>query len=173
MTLANKITIARIVLIPPILVGFLLRAPVWPVALFVLSALSDVLDGAVARLRGERTPLGSLLDPIADKLLLISSFMALVHLDLVPVWAFVVVFSRDLLVFLGWGVIYILTRSAAITPRWLGKFSTLTQMLSVIALLAPPLAPLREPLLWTMLALTSLSTLDYVWVGAKRLNQLG
>src|SRR5687768_10261011 len=102
MTLANKITLVRIVLIPVIIIGLLQGTPFWPDVFFILSVVTDVLDGFVARRRGERTVLGSFLDPVADKLLLVSVYLTLAHLRQLPLWAFVVVFSRDLLIFLGW-----------------------------------------------------------------------
>lgn len=173
MTLANKITITRIVLIPVFVIGLLQGARLWPLAIFLLSALTDALDGAVARRRGERTVLGSYLDPVADKLLLVSTYLTLVHLSYLPMWMFVVVFSRDLLIVIGWSIIYILTQNATISPRWTGKATTLTQMAAVIAVLVPGLAPVAPYALWTMVAVTTVSTVDYVWLGARRLSELG
>jgi cardiolipin synthase len=173
MTLANQITIARIVLIPVFVIGLLQRAVVWPLLIFLFSAATDVLDGFIARRRGERTVLGSFLDPVADKLLLVSSFLTLAHLGLVPMWVFVVVFSRDFLILVGWNIIYILTQNARLTPRWPGKSTTFLQMLSVILLLVLPGSASAHAVVWLMVAATAVSTVDYVWVGAKRLSELG
>jgi len=173
MTLANKITLVRLVLIPVIVIGLLMGAPLWPTLLFILSALTDVLDGLVARRLGQKTVLGSYLDPLADKLFLVFVYFTLAYLGKTPVWVFVVIFARDLLIFLGWNIIYILTQNSTPAPRWLGKASTLLQMSTVVVLLAEPLAPLRPYFVGAMIAVTVASMIDYVWVGAKRLSEIG
>ena len=168
-----RITIVRL-LLTPLLVILLLRGErLWPLYIFILAALSDVLDGAVARWRGEQTTLGKFLDPIADKLLLSSSFLVLVHLGRVPMWVFIVVFSRDLMILLGWNVITILTGNYVVHPRWLGKATTLMQMTTVMAALAFPGQTWPAAMLWPMVFVTILSTADYVWVGSKTLGELG
>jgi cardiolipin synthase (CMP-forming) len=173
MTLANKITLLRILLVPLFIIGLLMGGDYWPLALFVFLALTDVLDGAVARLRNQRTVLGTFLDPVADKLLLGAAFLVLSVQGRVPVWAFVLVFSRDVLILLGWNIIYILTKTSTVQPRWLGKATTLFQMLTVIVCLAPVSDVLAHWTAWGMALVTAASTVDYVWVGGKKLNQLG
>ncbi len=173
MTLANKITLLRIILVPVFIIGLVEGAVVWPLTLFIFCALTDALDGAVARRRNQRTVLGTFLDPVADKLLLNAAFLVLAYQGRVPAWVFVVVFSRDLLILLGWNIIYVLTRNSAVEPRWPGKSTTLAQMLAVVALLAPALTPVRAFFTGVMTLLTAVSTVDYVWVGGRRLNQLG
>lgn len=173
MTLANKITLLRILLIPLFIIGLITHNGGWPLALFVFLSLTDVLDGAVARFRNQRTVLGTFLDPVADKLLLGSAFLVLAVQGRVPTWTFVVVISRDILILLGWNIIYILTKTSTLEPRWLGKTTTLIQMLAVIVHLAPGLEAFRHASAWLMAAVTALSTVDYVWVGGKKLNQLG
>jgi cardiolipin synthase len=173
MTLANKITIFRIVLTPLIVIGLLQNSPVWPLSLFILSAVSDSLDGAAARFRNERTRLGTFLDPLADKLLLVSSFLTLAHLREVPMWVFVVTFSRDLMILLGWTVIYILTQTSTPTPRWTGKMCTFFQMLTIAAVLVPAFRPYTPYVLWPMIAMTVVSALDYVALGVRRLSEVG
>jgi cardiolipin synthase (CMP-forming) len=171
-TWANRITLMRIILAPVIIIGLLHGDEVWPTALFIVSALSDLLDGAVARWRGEHSVLGSFLDPVADKLLLVSTYLVLAHLGLVPMWVFVVVFSRDLLILVGWNIIAILTQNTSLTPRWLGKSTTFLEMTAAAALLIAPAHPVARLLFWSMIVVTSASTIDYVWVGARKLSQL-
>lgn len=173
MTLANKITLLRLMLIPFFVVGMVQRAVSWPLAVFIFCALSDVLDGLVARKMNQKTVLGTFLDPVADKLLINATFLVLAFQDRIPGWVFVVVFSRDLLILLGWNVIYVLTRNSAAEPRWLGKSTTLVQMLAVIVHLAPMLAPFAKTSTSLVALFTALSFIDYVWVGGKKLNQLG
>ncbi len=170
LTLANKITILRIVLIPVVVISLLQGAPLAALAIFVLTALTDVLDGAAARWRREKSVLGRFLDPLADKLLLVFTYLTLAHMDLLPMWVFVVVFSRDLMIFLGWNIISTLTRNWDLSPRWPGKIATALQIAAVIVLLVAPLRPVLSFFLWAMIAATALSTLDYVWTGAKKLS---
>jgi len=170
MTLANKITTGRIIMVPMIVIGLLEKNTVWVYALLGLCMMTDFLDGLMARRRGERTKLGAFLDPMADKLLLISIFMTLAYLGKIPMWIFVVVFSRDLLIVLGWTVIYILTESAAIEPRPLGKATTAFQMMTALACILAAPTPAAKPLLWAMILLTVASTIDYIIVGEKKLG---
>jgi len=171
-TLANKITILRLLLIPAIIILLLEEKTLMVVILLTFSILTDFLDGLAARLRGERTKLGAFLDPLADKLLLTSVFMTLTYLDLLETWMFVVIFSRDLLIVLGWGVIYILTGFSAIKPRWLGKITTGTQMLAVLACIVGIPDVSLNILLWLTIVFTIISAIDYIIVGEKRLGEM-
>lgn len=173
MTLANKITLLRILLVPAFVIALLYGASPWPLILFVFLALTDALDGALARKLNQKTTLGTFLDPVADKLLLGATFLVLSAQGKIPTWVFVVVFSRDLLILLGWNLIYILTKASTIEPRWLGKSTTLSQMLAVSILLIPALSGLHPAATLAMALVTIASTVDYVWLGGKKLNQLG
>lgn len=169
MTLANKITVVRILLVPPIVIGLLEGQTTWVYVLLALCIASDFFDGLMARRMGERTKLGAFLDPLADKLLLISVFMTLAYMHVVPMWTFVVVFSRDLLIVLGWVVIFILTGSSAIEPRPLGKITTGIQMTTALCCLMN-LDMFIRFLLWTTVAVTVASAIDYVIIGEKKLG---
>ena len=173
MTLANKITVLRIIAIPIFIIAFLEQHIGWARGIFVVSVLSDALDGALARIRGERTPLGSFLDPLADKLLLVATYIAFTATGVMPVWIFITVLSRDMLIVLGWAVVYILTGNSKIQPRPLGKVTTALQMsVAVVKLFAFP-AALYHGLLYAMIAATILSACDYIWIGNKRLGTVG
>jgi cardiolipin synthase (CMP-forming) len=170
-TLANKITVLRLVLTPVTVICLLIGAMPWFYGLFVFSAFTDLLDGLAARLRGERTLIGAFLDPIADKLFLFSVYLAMTFMRIIDVWLFVVVFSRDLIIVLGWAVIYILTRSASIQPRLLGKITTFIQMACVPLFTWPGLPEsVRQGCIWTIVVLTAASVVDYVLVGEKKLG---
>lgn len=169
MTLANKITVLRILLIPAIVIGLLIDHKIWVYILLGFSMLTDLLDGLAARHRKERTRLGAFLDPMADKLLLSSVYLTLTYLEIIHPWIFVLVFSRDLLIVLGWTVIYILTGSAKIQPQMLGKVTTALQMLTALSFLVPILNGLQQPLLWLSVTATVVSAIDYVILGQKRL----
>lgn len=170
LTLANKITIFRIVTIPLFVILLLAQQHPWPLLIFVLSTISDALDGFFARYRRENTPLGSFLDPLADKLLLLAAFITLTYQQRIPIWMFVVIFSRDLLIVIGWIIVYILTGSSRIEPRRLGKLTTVLQMLGIFSILADFPFSWQKVILQTMIICTILSGLDYIREGSHRLN---
>jgi len=172
MTLASKITVLRIVAIPFFVLSILEGHTHWAQGIFCASVLSDALDGGIARLRGERTPLGAFLDPLADKLLLVITYVTFSYLNWIPLWVFVAVISRDLLVVLGWTVVYILTTNKKIEPRPLGKMTTALQMALAVGRLFNLGNPWYSWLLYAMITVTVLSGADYVWVGNKRLGAI-
>lgn len=172
MTLANRITLVRIGLIPFIVIALLNGMREWAMGLFFFCSFTDALDGFVARSYKQRTPLGTFLDPLADKLLLTAIFLTLAYLDEIPKWVFVIVFSRDVLIVLGWLIIYFLTSSRKIEPRVPGKFTTAFQMASVLAYLIHLPPPVIGALVWIMVASTIVSAVDYVVVGTKQLSHL-
>lgn len=171
MTLANKITILRIVFIPVIVIGLLEEQRYWVYALLIFTMITDFLDGLVARYRGERTKLGAFLDPMADKLLLSAIYLTLTYKGIIETWIFVTVFSRDLLIVMGWTIIYILTGSSNIHPRVLGKTTTAVQMTAAVACILPISHSLIHYLLWAAVGMTIVSAIDYVIVGLKRLGE--
>jgi len=178
MTLANKITIARIACVPAFLTALLNHRFQIATILGILIVLTDALDGTIARRFKQKTPLGSLLDPMADKLLLLGTYGVLVYMELLPSWVFVVILSRDIVVVFGWLLIYLLTNSMKILPRKLGKASTAFQMIYVLFLLLGraflPFPPwLNSALLAGMVALTASSMLDYLVSGSRILSQQG
>lgn len=169
MTLANKITIVRIVCIPAIVIGLLTDHRLSLYLLLSFCMLTDLLDGLAARHWKEKTRLGAFLDPMADKLLLSSVYLTLTYLNVIHAWIFVLVFSRDLLIVLGWTVIYILTGSSSIQPKVLGKITTALQMALALSFIIPQLKPLQIPFLWLSISATIISAIDYIIIGQKKL----
>ncbi len=172
MTLASKITVLRIMAIPFFAIALIEHYLLTAQIIFCLSVFSDALDGTIARLRGERTPLGAFLDPLADKLLLVVSYIVFSYLTWIPLWVFVAVVSRDMLIILGWSVVYILTGNSKIEPRPLGKITTVLQMAVAVAKLYSLNGPFYNGLLHAMIIATVLSAVDYVWIGNKRLGAI-
>nr|AEQ20587.1 CDP-diacylglycerol--glycerol-3-phosphate 3-phosphatidyltransferase [uncultured bacterium CSLF42] len=172
MTLANKITVLRIIAIPLFIILLLQNDLMAARILFTLSVVSDALDGAMARWRGERTPLGAFLDPMADKLLLVATYIAFTWLGEIPVWVFIVILSRDVLIVMGWSIVLILTGNRKIQPRPLGKMTTALQMAVAVAKLFSFPEILYEAGLRIMIAATILSACEYIWLGNKRLGAL-
>jgi len=172
MTLANKITVLRIIAIPFFVIALIEHYVLAAQILFVVSVFSDALDGTIARLLRERTPLGTFLDPMADKLLLLSAYVTLTYLGRLPLWVFVAVLSRDVLILMGWTLVYVLTSNRKIEPRPLGKVTTFMQMIFVIAVLFPTPPLIYRLILDVMIACTIVSALDYIWQGNQRLGAL-
>jgi cardiolipin synthase len=142
----NFLTLLRIVAIPIFLI--LLADARYPEALgiFVAAGVTDALDGAIARLTHTKTTLGAYLDPAADKLLLLSAFIALAFMNDVPRWLTVVVITRDVVVVLGYFLLFTMTQQTiAIRPSPTGKVATFLQLASVglvlVALVRPELVP--------------------------------
>jgi CDP-diacylglycerol--glycerol-3-phosphate 3-phosphatidyltransferase len=145
-TTANKITFARIFLIP----FFVMMAVYYgrgvakgepqewqryaTLAIFVIASISDGVDGWLARHRGQRTQLGAILDPIADKGLMLAAIITLSvsnwHYEL-PLWFPVVVIARDVLVVTGAVVLHMLTHEVKVRPSWAGKTATALTMLTL------------------------------------------
>ena len=137
LNLPNSLTLLRIVAIPVFLI--LLDDRRFPEALAVLVAagITDAADGAIARLTNTKTTLGAYLDPLADKLLLLSAFIALAFLEAIPRWLTVLVISRDVVIVIGFFLLFVLTeRAIEIRPSAFGKGATFFQLLSVTAVCA-------------------------------------
>jgi len=144
LTLATKITIGRIVAIPVFVwcaatYGLTVRhaAPVeaWRLAaisVFILASLSDAVDGIIARRFNQRSKLGSILDPIADKALLVSTILtlSLSWPDAFPLWFPILVIGRDLLAVILAIAVNHVTKKVELVPHWLGKFATFFQMVA-------------------------------------------
>ena len=174
MTLANRITILRIILIPVFIITLLEGMYPWPILIFSFSVLTDALDGFIARYRKQITPLGSFLDPMADKFLMFSSYLLCSYLKIIPSWIFVVILSRDLLIVLGWAILYFITNSKEIKPRLSGKLTAIIQMFTMwVILLNIFPQSFTNVLLYATLICTTISGLDYIYIGSRRVNRNG
>ena len=142
LNLANCLTFFRIVTIP-IFLEFLAYQFYWEALLvFAIGGFTDFLDGFVARRMNQQTALGAYLDPVADKLLVITSFMMLSSIGGIPVWLTVIVVARDILIVLGYGIIYVLVEERLqVRPSLIGKWSTTLQLFT----LAVALFMLHDP----------------------------
>lgn len=139
-TISTCFTLVRVAL-TPIIVGAMITQH-WGVAfwLFVIASLTDTVDGTLARLRGEKTFLGALLDPIADKFLLLSIFFTLAFVQSplfnIPQWFVWFVLAKELIQAFGFVLVYTINGHIKIEPRLLGKLTTTAQMLFIIWLFA-------------------------------------
>jgi cardiolipin synthase len=173
MGLANWLTVLRILLIPVFVSLLVYRRPGLALIVFTAAALTDLLDGWVARRRHGQSKLGAFLDPMADKLLLTASFVTLTYLKALPFWIAAVVITRDVILVIGALLIYMLGGRIHPRPTWAGKAATFFQVLTVLTgLLARhfqlELAP--QPVLWLAAAFTIVSGLQYIVQGMRFLN---
>ena len=173
MGLANWLTVLRILLIPVFVTLLVYRQRGPALAVFLAAALTDLLDGYVARQRGSQSRLGAFLDPMADKLLLVSSFVTLTWLRALPFWIAAVVISRDLILMIGALAIHMAGGRITPRPSRAGKLATFCQVLTVLAGLVAPfyqMAALTRVLLWLAAAFTVFSGLQYIVQGMRFLN---
>jgi len=174
----NLITFLRFLLTVPVVYLLLTREFSGALWLFALAGLSDGLDGYLAKRFHWETRLGSMLDPLADKALLVSSFLCLGWLGLLPSWLVAAVILRDLVIVGGALYYHFQVEPLEAEPRLISKLNTLVQILLVILVVcdAGPL-PLPELLLqgliWGTFATTLLSGLDYVVVWYRRARGKG
>lgn len=174
-SLPNILTLARILLTPFFIILLLQRQFNSALLVFVAAGITDGLDGLIARLLNQRTALGAYLDPIADKLLLVSAYICLPILDSIPGWLGVIVISRDVIILLGIAIFTLTAKRYEVRPTFISKCTTTAQIVTVgIALLDPSRfgAPLLSPVVfWITGGLTTLSGLHYIFFGMRILQE--
>lgn len=172
MTIANLITLLRIVLVPVIVWAILSDQLLMGFLVFLLAGLSDAVDGTVARYFNQQSELGTILDPIADKLMLVSVFIALAYLGEIPLWLVILIVSRDLLIIFGVMLAFLLSLPVTIRPLWVSKTNTVAQIALaawVLFSLAFEIELSNAKLLleWTTGLLTFLSAAAYLREGVQ------
>jgi cardiolipin synthase len=182
LNLPNCLTLFRILTIP-VFLEFLAYQYYWQaLVVFAIGGFTDFLDGFFARRMNQQTALGAYLDPVADKLLVVTSFIMLGSMGGIPIWLAVIVVARDLLIVIGYGIIYFLVEERILVrPSLVGKWSTTLQLFT----LAVALLVLHDPRLlseWVLqlfigatAAATMVSGFQYlyrglVWLQAKALS---
>ena len=165
----NALTVLRILAVPVIVVALLGETPngdVIAAIVFALAALTDGLDGYIARRSRQETTFGKLMDPLADKLLVIAALISLVSLDRLAAWVAMVIIARELAVT---GLRSLAAeRGVVIAASWLGKVKTALQIAAILSLIAFDPAPLWvDLLLYAAVAMTLISGADYFF-GLRR-----
>jgi cardiolipin synthase len=182
MTTANKITILRILLIPFFVVEVLYYVrsgnelhQLLAILTFAVAAICDGVDGYIARRYNQRSELGAILDPLADKLLLVSGIVVLSfehrpYLHTIPLWLTGTIIGRDILLLVGLVVIQITVGKVTVRPRIPGKVATVLQMIVVLWVLLQ--WPEKWLAVWILSAAicTGISGLLYVWDGVRQLS---
>jgi cardiolipin synthase len=185
-TVPNLLTIFRMVLIPVFVTLLFYQRLVLALAVFVLAGITDGLDGLFARRFDQRSQLGTVLDPIADKLMLVTAFVVLSmrsvfppplpsHLP-VPFWVTVAVISRDVFIIVGAAAINIMTGFRKFRPSWLGKLNTTVQIISIAVIMLAASVPYGSgyylPTVYTtVFTMAILSGAHYVFFASKLLNE--
>lgn len=162
LNLPNCLTLFRILTIPIFLECLAYRLYWGALVVFAVGGLTDFLDGFVARWMHQQTALGTYLDPVADKLLVISSFITLGAMGGLPAWLAMMVVARDALIILGYGIIYMTVEEPLqVKPSFLGKWSTTLQLLTlaVAVLMLHDASLLSSWVLDVFVGMTALTTL--------------
>jgi cardiolipin synthase len=185
-TLPNVLTIFRMALTPVFVSLLFYQKFVWALAAFVVAGITDGLDGLLARRFQQQSELGRILDPIADKMMLVTSFVVLSmrgvfptplpkHLP-VPFWVTITVISRDIFILVGAAAINMVSGFRAFRPSFLGKVSTVVQIVAVAAVILAAQTRVGTgyylPTIYTsVFALTLLSGIHYIFFVSRLLNE--
>ena len=169
----NLICVLRIVLVLPIVWALVEERYGLALVIFAIAGLSDGLDGFLAKNFGWHTEVGALLDPIADKLLLVTVFLALTYLGMIPVWLMVVVVARDIIIVSGALGYQYLIGPVEGRPTAVSKVNTALQLLYVLAVVAHagygwPTSSVLLAIGSIMFVTTIVSGMDYVWSWGRR-----
>lgn len=185
-TLPNLLTVIRMVLIPIFVSLLFYERFGWALWVFILAGVTDGLDGLLARRFNQKSHLGTILDPIADKLLLVTAFIVLSLPSIipqpmprhfpVPFWVTAAVISRDVFIVVGSAAINIVTGFRGFRPSWLGKINTVVQILAIAAILIaahfPDVSGYVLPSVYTIVFTSAvISGFHYIFFAARLLNE--
>ena len=176
MNIPNLLTLFRIVLVPIFVILLIYGQTFYAFLAFMIAGVTDALDGFIARVFNQKTDLGAYLDPIADKLLLVTSYIVLAIIGIIPPWLAVLVISRDIFILIGVAILFLNHKSFEIQPTLLGKVSTFFQLATVVIALsvAQPLLGLQPFLIGSIYlaaALTLLSGFHYTFLWVRQMGE--
>lgn len=180
LTIANQLTLLRILAIPAFVLLLTYGYLGWALTIFVSAGLTDALDGLIARRANQRTSLGAWLDPMADKLLLVTTFVALTipALDVtnhIPLWLTILLISRDIVIVAVVAIVNLAVGPRTFRPSLLGKAATATYIVVSVVFLyfnwQQRRSWLVDAAVWAALALTLVSSLDYFIRMRRLLNE--
>jgi cardiolipin synthase len=175
MNLANRISIARIILIPFFITAVAYARMDIALGFFIAAIITDGADGFIARTLKQKTQLGTILDPIADKMLLVSAYICLAVAKTVPeglrlpAYVPIIVISRDAIIVIGSVIVYLLKGDIKVSPSIVGKVTTFLQMMTIVSILVK----FRySAIVWNAaVVLTIVSGIDYVMKGSRMLGE--
>ncbi len=176
MNIPNFITLIRIILVPVVVILLIQGSFRKALAVFILASISDAVDGFLARVMHQQTVIGAYLDPIADKALLVSTFVTLSILHIIPPWLAVIVISRDFIILLGISVLFIMSVPVEIRPAMVSKMTTVLQVATVLLALFIRCLPggfshdWLDVFYWATAIFTVVSGLHYMSWGFRLIN---
>lgn len=179
LTFANQLTLLRMLLIPAFVILVVYGYLGWALVVFTTAGLTDALDGIIARRAGQRTSLGAWLDPMADKLLLVTAFVVLTLPGLglanrLPLWLSILIISRDVVILLTVAVVSLAIGPRTFRPSIFGKMATAVYIVTaVVAMFFNYLgyrSAVVDVFVYASLALTIISSLHYIWHAARIIN---
>jgi len=174
MTVPNLITILRILLVPIFIIYMINDRALASLIIFIIASISDALDGFIARVFHQKSTLGAYLDPLADKILLMTAFITLAILKMIPSWLTVLTISRDVIILLGVLVLYLTHYPVKIHPSILSKATTCMQIATIFIVLSNGylnIQFLKIYSFWLAAGLTVGSGLQYIRSGMIILSQ--
>lgn len=173
--LPNALSVIRIILTVPVVIALLKEQYLLALLLFLLAGISDALDGWIAKQFSFQTRLGSILDPMADKILLTCTFITLYWVGILPLWLFMLIFVRDVIIVagaLGYFLGEMTSDSELLQPTLISKFNTVLQIALVLFLLLIQIyvefAIFLEMVFIIVATSTGLSGADYMWLWIKK-----
>ena len=179
-TLANQLTMLRLLLIPAFVILMLYGEFGWALTTFMVAGLTDALDGLAARMAGQQSALGAWLDPAADKLLLVAAFvvLSLPNIGLVnrvPLWLTILIISRDVGIVLTVAIVNLAVGPRTFPPSPLGKAATAIFIFACVVVMyfnyLGRTSVFVDAAIWASLVITLASGVDYVWRIARIINK--
>lgn len=171
-SIPNIITFIRIIIIPVFVTALIYKRYDYALFLFIFAAVSDAFDGLMARVTKQKTKLGAFLDPLADKSLLVTSFILFSVYDWIPLWLTITVISRDVIVVLGWILLYLSAHITKIEPSIIGKAAIASQLIliayTLLSINVNNIPPPAGLMFWAVAVLTIVSGIQYIYRGLKQ-----
>jgi len=171
LNIPNMLTLARIIITPFIVYAIIEHQPVLALILMGIAGITDMLDGAIARYFNQRSTVGAYMDPLADKLMLISTIVSLYFIEQVPLFLFLAVVFRDMIIMVGAIAYEMVTHKLEMQPTIASKITTFLQIMLVLTVLSDmawqlPGAVVLQSVIWFTFAFTCISGLQYmvVWM---------
>ena len=182
LTAANQLTLLRMLLIPAFVILVIYGHLGWALVVFVTAGVTDGLDGLIARLSGQKTSLGAWLDPMADKLLLVTTFIVLTLPGLnlanpLPAWLTICIISRDIVIVLTVAIVNLAIGPRTFRPSIYGKIATATYIVTAVAAMLFNYLGYHSVIvdvgIYTSLAITLISSFHYIWHARRIIDPSG
>ena len=180
LTAANQMTLLRMLLIPAFVILVVYGELGWALVVFVAAGITDGLDGFFARRSGQNTSIGAWLDPMADKLLLVTTFVVLTLPNLglanrLPIWLTVLIISRDVVIVLTVAIVNLAIGRRTFKPSIYGKTATMIYILTAVSAMLFNYLQMHSVIvdlfIYASLAITLISGLHYIWHAARTIDQ--